>query len=178
MQEYCSYRGTDRVVQQCTIHVYRHIRVLHKCLFFVCYSRQWLSKNHRLHFIYITFVVRATLQRHFTENSKQILPEMKLRGLSPNSYIRVSLSDLYIFPRSVCLFCCRKIGGRDRGNMYKSLTDTWMRKLAMRPRSSFSGIYKSELLCSVRVWCMLLRIGESAWGEYGSTDYGGRREEP
>jgi hypothetical protein len=32
----------------------------------------------------------------YTENSKQIFPEMKLRGLSPNSYIHVSVSDLYI----------------------------------------------------------------------------------
>ncbi len=48
------------------------------------------------------------LQRHFTENSKRIFPEMKLRGLSPNCYIHVSVSDLYI-PRLVCLFCCRKL---------------------------------------------------------------------
>ncbi len=38
----------------------------------------------------------TALQRHSTENSKQIFPEMKLRGLVPNSYIRVSVSDLYI----------------------------------------------------------------------------------
>ncbi len=38
-----------------------------------------------------------TLQRHNTENSKQLFPEMKLRGLSPNFDIHVSLSDdLYI----------------------------------------------------------------------------------
>ncbi len=29
-------------------------------------------------------------------NSKHILPEMKLRSLCPNSYIHVSVSDLYI----------------------------------------------------------------------------------
>ena len=55
----------------------------------------------------------TTLQRHFTENSKQMFPERKLRGLVPNSFIHVSVSDLYtyiIYPRSVCLFCCRKIG--------------------------------------------------------------------
>jgi hypothetical protein len=38
----------------------------------------------------------TTLQRHKTENSKQIFPEKKLRGLSPNFNIHVSLSDLYI----------------------------------------------------------------------------------
>ena len=38
----------------------------------------------------------TTLQRHCTENSKQIFPEKELRGLSPNSYIHVSLCDVYI----------------------------------------------------------------------------------
>jgi hypothetical protein len=37
-----------------------------------------------------------TLQRHNTENSKQIYPEKELRGLSPNFHIHVSVSDLYI----------------------------------------------------------------------------------
>jgi hypothetical protein len=36
------------------------------------------------------------LQRQYTENLKQIFLEMKLRGLSPSSYIHVSVSDLYI----------------------------------------------------------------------------------
>ncbi len=36
------------------------------------------------------------LQGQYTENSKQIIAEMKLRGLSPNSYIHVSVSILYI----------------------------------------------------------------------------------
>ncbi len=37
-----------------------------------------------------------TLQRHNTENSKQIFSEKELRGLSPNFHIHVSVSDLYI----------------------------------------------------------------------------------
>jgi hypothetical protein len=37
-----------------------------------------------------------TLQRHNNENSKQIFPGKELRGYSPNSYIHVSVSDLYI----------------------------------------------------------------------------------
>jgi len=36
------------------------------------------------------------LQRHYTENSKQIFPEIKLRGLVTNSNIHVSVSDLFI----------------------------------------------------------------------------------
>jgi hypothetical protein len=39
-------------------------------------------------------IIGNTLQRQYTENSKQIFPEMKLRGLIPNSYIYVSVSDL------------------------------------------------------------------------------------
>ncbi len=38
-----------------------------------------------------------TLQRHNTENSKQRFPEKKLRGYNLNSFIHVSVSDLYIF---------------------------------------------------------------------------------
>jgi hypothetical protein len=38
-----------------------------------------------------------TLQRHNTaENSKQIFPGKELCGYSPNSYIHISVSDLYI----------------------------------------------------------------------------------
>jgi hypothetical protein len=33
---------------------------------------------------------------HCTENSIYVYPEMKLCGLVPNSYIHVSVSDLYI----------------------------------------------------------------------------------
>ncbi len=36
-------------------------------------------------------------------------PEKELRGHSPNFQIHLSVSDLYpVFPRSICLFCCRK----------------------------------------------------------------------
>jgi hypothetical protein len=38
----------------------------------------------------------GVLQRQYTESSKQIFPEMKLRGLVPNSYINVLVSDLCI----------------------------------------------------------------------------------
>jgi hypothetical protein len=33
---------------------------------------------------------------HWIENPISVFPEMKLRGLVPNSYIHVSVSDLYI----------------------------------------------------------------------------------
>ncbi len=42
-----------------------------------------------------------------------VFPEIKLlfpkHVLSPSSYTRISVRDLYIFPGSVCLFCCREI---------------------------------------------------------------------
>jgi hypothetical protein len=45
----------------------------------------------------LRFVALPTaLQRHNTENSKQIFPEKKLRRLSPNFHIHVSVSNLYI----------------------------------------------------------------------------------
>jgi hypothetical protein len=37
-----------------------------------------------------------TLQKHNTENSKQIFPEKELRGHSPNFHFHVSVSVLYI----------------------------------------------------------------------------------
>ncbi len=44
--------------------------------------------------------------------------------------------EIDIFPVSVCLFCCREICGPILGILYKSLTDTWMWKLGLRPRNS------------------------------------------
>jgi hypothetical protein len=38
----------------------------------------------------------SVLQRHCTKYWKQIFPEMKLRGIVPNSYIHEFESDLYI----------------------------------------------------------------------------------
>jgi hypothetical protein len=66
------------------------------------------------------------LQRHSTENSKQIeiFLEMELRGLSPNFHIHVSVSDLYI-PTIGLPILLPETMWTDRGNIYcKSLTDT------------------------------------------------------
>ncbi len=41
-------------------------------------------------------VFRDALVRHNTKNSKQIFTEKEMRGLSPNFYIHVSVSNLYI----------------------------------------------------------------------------------
>jgi hypothetical protein len=47
-------------------------------------------------FLALGILLVTTLQRHNTANSKQIFPEKELRGLSPNLYIHVAVSDLYI----------------------------------------------------------------------------------
>jgi hypothetical protein len=46
--------------------------------------------------LYVRFEVYNTLQRHNTENSKQMFPEKELRGLSRNLNIHVLVSNLYI----------------------------------------------------------------------------------
>jgi hypothetical protein len=75
-----------------------------------------------------------TLQRQNAENLKQIFPEKEYRGLSPNFHIHVSVSELYIPTMGLPVLLekiCRLIRG-----IYKSLKDTWMWKLGLRPRYS------------------------------------------
>ena len=103
-------------------------------------------------------IFSAALQRHNTENSKQIFPEKELRSHTPNFYIHVSLSDLYI---PVCLFCHRKICGLILG-IYKYLTDTLMWNLGLRPRNSISGKYINWIfvaVCDFSNDCRLFQSG-------------------
>ncbi len=72
----------------------------------------------------------SALQRQNTE----IFPDEEYRGLRPNIYIHASVSDLYIPMIGLPILLeeiCRPILG-----LYKSLTDTWMLKLRLRPRYS------------------------------------------
>ncbi len=55
----------------------------------------------------------------------------------------IYLWEKYIFPGSVCIFCCRKMCGPILG-ICKSLTDTWMWKLGLRTcnfqkRNTYTG---------------------------------------
>ncbi len=75
-----------------------------------------------------------TLQRNSTEISKQIFPEKEYRGLSPSFHIHVSVSDLYISTMGLFILL-EEICGLILG-LYKSLKDTWMWKLWLRPRYS------------------------------------------
>ncbi len=47
---------------------------------------------------------------------------------------------IYIFPWSVCLFCCGKICGPILG-IYEYLTGTWIWKLGLRPRHSLTWLF-------------------------------------
>ncbi len=74
------------------------------------------------------------LQRQNTEILKQIFPENEYRGLSPNFHIHTSVSDLYIPTIGLPILLeerCRPILG-----LYKSITDTRMLKLGLKPRYS------------------------------------------
>jgi hypothetical protein len=67
-------------------------------------------------------LVAHALQRQNTEILKQIFPEKEYRGLSHNSHIYASVSDLYIPTIGLPILLeeiCRPILG-----LYKSLTDT------------------------------------------------------
>ena len=66
-----------------------------------------------------------------------LFPKQNYNVLSPNSYL-IYLWEIYIFPGPICLFCCRKICEPIIG-IHKSLTDTWMWKLGLRLRNSFSA---------------------------------------
>ncbi len=53
---------------------------------------------------------KGFVSMHCTENPIYVFWEMKRCGLIPNSYSHVHLWAIYIFPGSVCLFCCSEIG--------------------------------------------------------------------
>ncbi len=81
-----------------------------------------------------TPILQAHCKDKSTEISKQILPEKEYRGLSPNFHIHASVSELYIptigLPILLEEICKAFLG------LYKSLTETWMLKLGLRPRYS------------------------------------------
>ncbi len=91
---------------------------------------------------------------HCHENPIYVFLFWELRGLNPNFYIHVSVSDLFsILSGSVHIFSCSRIG-RSIVGIYKSLTDTWIWKLGLWPRNCFSGNMCFEFsvsgLCSAR----------------------------
>ncbi len=94
--------------------------------------------------------VKRSLQRTYTENSKEIFPYKEIsRQQSQFPCTFMCLWAIYIFTRSVCLSCYRKICGPILV-IYKLLTDTWIWNWGLRPRNSFSGNTKLgfSLQCS------------------------------
>jgi hypothetical protein len=89
---------------------------------------------------------------HCNGNSVYIFLFWELRGLSPNFHIHVSVSDLYIPRIGPRISSSRK--GRPIVEIYNSWTDTWIWKLGLRPRYSFSGNicfkFSAFCLCSAR----------------------------
>ncbi len=87
---------------------------------------------------------------HCKGNSVYIFLFWELRGLSPNFYIHVSVSNLYITRIGPHISSSRN--GSSIVGIYNSLTDTWMWKLGLRPRYSFSGNicfqFSAFFLCS------------------------------
>ncbi len=65
---------------------------------------------------------------------KLLFPKQNYNVLSPSPYTTlIYLWEIYIFPGSVCLCCCREICGPFLG-IYKSLKDTGMWNLGLRPQ--------------------------------------------
>ena len=90
------------------------------------------------------------LQRHNTENSKQILPGKELRGYSPNSYIHVSLSDLHVYILLIGLFILlQENRWAKRGNIQIAHTRHTKVEIGTEDVQSFLGIHNSKFLCSV-----------------------------
>jgi hypothetical protein len=85
-------------------------------------GQRHLARRYSHELLTIKSLYVYTLQRHNTENSKLIFPEKELRGHSPNSYIHVSVSDLYI--PTIGLPILLQENRWNAGGIYKTLRDT------------------------------------------------------
>ncbi len=82
-----------------------------------------------------------------------------MNSFSENCAASVTISTfmchwvIYIFPGSVHIFSCSKIG-RSIVGIYESLTDTWMWKLGLWPCNFFSGniCFVFSVLCLCSAW--------------------------
>jgi hypothetical protein len=107
-------------------------------------------------FIYDCFIcrrLRFNCVAHCTENPIYVLLFWELHSLSPNFHIHVFVSDFYI-----PWIGPHKVIGISIVWIYKSLTDTWMWKLGLWPRNSFSGNICFEFLV-----LFLWSVGCSDW---------------
>ncbi len=99
--------------------------------------------------------IRSYCYPHCNGNSVYLFLFWELRGISTNFHIHVSVSDLYIPRIGPHISSSRK--GRPIVGIYNSLKDTWMWKLGLRPRYSFSGNicikFLAFCLCSAALSC-------------------------
>ncbi len=82
----------------------------------------------------LSFSLAHTLQWQF----RLYIPFLGIARPQPNFHF-MCLKAIYIFPGSVHIFPPAEKKGRPIVGIYNSLTDTWMWKLELRPRYSFSG---------------------------------------
>ncbi len=75
----------------------------------------------------------------------------------------IYLWEIYIFPGSDCLFSCREICGQILG-IYKSITDTCMWRLGLRPRNSQKRNTKM-------VFSLQCRLQYLQWGQQHTVKY-------
>ncbi len=104
-----------------------------------------------LNFFILGFITSYhTLQRHNPENSKQIFTVKELYGLSPNFHIQVSVTmrDLDIPIIGLPILLQENMWTYLGNILYKSLLDTWMWKLVLRPRIPFLEMHKWDFRCS------------------------------
>ncbi len=113
----------------------------------------FIPANHKWSTIFIdkSGLARCLFELHCNGNSVYKFLIWELRSLSPNFHIHVSVSELYIPRIGPHISSSRK--GSPIVGIYNSLTDTWMWKLVLRPRYSFSGNicikFSAFCLCSV-----------------------------
>jgi hypothetical protein len=84
------------------------------------------------------------------------------------------LSAICIFPQSICVFCCKERCGPTLG-IYKSITDTTMRKFWDRGRAIPRKEYINEIFVAVRGKAGKKR--EKRKGKNRKNEKGGKRRE-
>jgi hypothetical protein len=115
----------------------------------------------------------AALQRHNTENSKQIFPEKKLCGSSPNCHLHVSVSDLYTSTPTIGLpILLQENVWTNPGNtvqLHKSPTDNMNVEIGTEVVQFIFWEYIIRIF--VAVWVNLSSIFSTCFGLQQCADY-------
>ncbi len=107
-------------------------------------TRKNFTRFLSLPFSVLSTLPTTTVQRTNTENYKQIVPEKNFAAPVPISTF-MCLWAIYIFPRSTCLFCCRKYVDRSWDYINRSQTHecgNWEIEAAQFPEKEFiNGVF-------------------------------------